>query len=966
MAAHLPAILLASADPALQTLIARHLEATCRVVRASPANPAAWPTDEADLLLVDQQLLGGGSVEFCRTLRAQTTHPLIMFGPNELSLKLNLLDAGADEYLVAPFNLEELAARIRALLRRANWQLPSTSQAPTSFGELVIDTAQHHLTKNGVAVRLTRTEWALLSFFVEHAGQVLTHRQLLQRVWGPHYGEEHGYLHAYVRRLRCKIEADPAAPRYLVSDSGIGYRFQAATTSAAPSAGPPTGVPLPAPTTVLVGRAAEIAHVLAWLAQPAVRLMSLVGPGGVGKTRLAWEIAGRAQPLFAEGVVVVPLATAPAATDVLPLIAHCLGLADVTGPLLDQLTLVLRDQQRLLILDNFEHVQTVAPLLDTLLQAAPRLKLLVTSRSVLNLAGDHQLPLQTLPCPDPQALPPLAELAALPAVALFAQRAQASCPDWRLTDDNAAAVAEICARLDGLPLALELAAAHSRFLSPAALLRRLDDRLTFLSGSAQNLPPRQQTLRGALDWSYHLLAAPAQRLFVRLSVFSAGWDEAAAVAVCADADHPPEQVVATLAELVNHSLLHYTVTPTPRFSMLQLIHDYAHEQCPPAELAALQARHAAYFVRLSVAAHAALLGAEQAGWLQRLEQEHANLQAALTWARAADPALAWQLGAQLWRFWLARSYATLGRRCLEQITACAADVPLAVRAQVWCGAGVLAVAQDDYHEANRWFRAILQLPDQRALGDVVGYALANQGQIAFWQGEYDRAHTLLDQALAHFEANHDELGQAQTLRYLGMTVLNQDAPAAAATMLAASVQMYRRLGQRSGLGTALSFQGRAALFRGEYAASGATLRESLALFQQLGSAPGMARAQVYLGRVALAQGDRDTATALLSASLTVFAAGGDREGLATALEGLAGVAQAAAQPARTGRLLAAAAALRASISAPVQPADAAYLAALQPGDADDQPVLAGAELVGYALLASPDSGTLAPAPALAR
>jgi predicted ATPase/DNA-binding CsgD family transcriptional regulator len=690
---------------------------------------------------------------------------------------------------------------------------------------------------------------------------------------------------------------------------------------------------LPAQRTRLIGRVQDIAELSRRLLHPDVRLMTLVGPPGVGKTRLALAVAEAVLADFQHGVVFVPLAPLGDPELVVSAIAHQVGAPEQSGrSLLASLTAVLERQHRLLVLDNFEHVLDAATVVTDLLAACPDLKVLATSRTHLHLYGEHEFPVPPLGLPDDVDVPNVARLGEAPAVALFVERAGAARPSFALTEENAAAVAEICARLDGLPLAIELAAARVRLLAPGAILERLDQRLDLLGEGPRDWPARHRTARALVDWSYDLLSEEQRVLLRRLSVFAGGWTVEAAEAVCGFGVLDSTAVMDLLARLVDQSLvLAEEQGGAGRFRLLETIREFGLEQLEVhGGGAPTRRRHAQHYLAFVEEADLRLRGPEGQTWLDRLEAEHDNLRAALAWCKT-DPSSVEngvRLAGALWRFWYVSGYAKEGLGLLEGALSASGAVPTSVRAQGLTAAGMLMWSQSDYARAGLLLEEALTL--SRELGDrfTVALALSGLGYVARSQGDCARAGVLQEEALA----------------------------------------LSRELGDRPGIARALFSLGYVALFQGDYARAAALQEEALALCREIGDRWGIARALSGLGYVALFQGDYARAAALYTESLALYEQTGSKPDIAPCLEGLARVAGAQGEPARAARLCGAAEVLREAIGAPVQPpARAAHertLSAIRAGLGEDGFSVARAEgrvmsldqAVAYALKpASPPS-----------
>ncbi|MFQ5874043.1 MAG: tetratricopeptide repeat protein, partial [Dehalococcoidia bacterium] len=693
----------------------------------------------------------------------------------------------------------------------------------------------------------------------------------------------------------------------------------------------PRAVPnnLPIPLTRFIGREKELDSAQKRLLNDEVRLLTLTGPGGIGKTRLGLQVAADLLDHFEDGAYFVDLAPLSDPGLVVSTIAQTLGVREAEDqPLFDLLKESLWNRQMLLLLDNFERVVAAAPQVVELLEACPQLKLLVTSREALHVRGEHEFSVPPLGLPEPDDRRSLAieRLTQYEAVRLFIERVVAVKPDFEVTRENGPTIAEICARLDGLPLAIELAAARIKLLSPQALLERLGSRLKLLTGGARDLPARQRTLRDTIDWSYDLLDASEKILFERLSVFVGGGTLEAAEVVCSEANGL--DVLDGLASLVDKSLLHQQEEQAegePRFLMLETIREYGLE-CLEAsgEAEATRRTHADYYLALAEAVEPELEGPEQGKWLDRLEAEHDNLRAALEWFKQSGEAEAelWLAGA-MWGFWYVRGYVSEGRRWLEGALKRGSGASALVRAQALNNAGGLVWRQGDLGRAAELFEESLTLYQE--LGDKWGIAdsLSNLGVIVRQQGDLEQAVELFEESLALDQELGNKQGIAISLLSLGNVVVEQGNYERAAELFEEGLALSRELGDKRDIAASLTNLGGVAVEQGDLGWAAELFEESLALDQELGDKEGIASSLSGLGEVARHQGDLGQAVELFEESLTLYRELGDKRGSTECLEGLAGLTCARGQPERAARLFGAAEALCEAIGAPLSPADRA-------------------------------------------
>ena len=772
-----------------------------------------------------------------------------------------------------------------------------------------------------------------------------------------------------VSRAAARLGLSRSQLRYRIDKHGLAPERPAAPADPAiaigtPPAGPP--VALPFPVTSLIGREQELRDIVRLL--DVHRVVTLTGTGGVGKTRLALTAGGQLRGLCPDGVWFVELASVVDGALVAQAVASALGLPEeASRPPREILAAALAGRQALLILDNCEHVVgACAELAETLLRVCPQLRVLATSRERLNIPGEVTFQVPPLALPHELERSP-ERLARSEAVRLFVERARLVAPDFALTPENAPSVAEVCRRLDGLPLAIELAAARVRLLRVEQIVARLNDRFHLLTGGSRTTLPRHQTLRAALDWSHDLLSPPEQMLLRRLSVFAGGFTLEAVEGICTGPGVAAAQALDVLAQLVDKSMVIVETDPVAsvaRYRLLETIREYCHEQASAAgEVAQLRTRHRAWFLALAEEAQRRGQGAEQVEWLDRLETEYDNLKAALSWRDqdSASHVFRLRLGAALWRFWEVRGLIREGRDWLESILADTGHDAPGARARALNGAGNLARDLGDYERAAEHHAEALRL--RREVGDTLGIAaslnnlgavahdraryasaeacfsealptwreasdqeglalsLNNLGRTRRFQGDYEQAAALGHESLGLFRAIDHAWGIARALNSLANTAHYQGDVAGARPLYEESLRLRRLVGDRSGIAVSLNSLALLRGLAGEVEAARELANEALALRRDLGDRRGIGGSLLTLGSLALWGGRLDEARHLARESLGIRSTLGDRLGIACCLEVLGEEASARAQPARAARLLEAADAERASINAPPPPLD---------------------------------------------
>ncbi|HEX2293935.1 MAG TPA: tetratricopeptide repeat protein [Actinomycetota bacterium] len=704
----------------------------------------------------------------------------------------------------------------------------------------------------------------------------------------------------------------PEELRALVQDDlALMLTERFAAPPPAPRPVPPAADPFPVHATPFVGRVREVETVRGLLGSEDVRLVTLTGPGGIGKSRLAFEAARPLGEDFPGGMTPVLLGPLADASLVVPAIARALGVRESAGrSTLEAVADHVGGSKRLLVMDNFEHVLPAGAAVRELLLACPHLKVLVTSRAALQLTGERVFRVEPLSLPRLANVRTVDDARGCDAVALFADRARVANPAFELTDGNVAQVVEVVDRLDGLPLSIELAAARARLLSPQGLLERLDDRFRLLSRGPRDLPKRQQTLRGLLDWDYELLTDEERATWRRTSIFAGGFTLDAAEKVVCD-EGGEFELLDSLDSLIRKSLLLREDVPggEPRFSMLNTLKEYASEKLAESgESDAIARRHADYFVALAERAAARLRRDDQAHWLNVLELEHDNMRAVLRTAiRLGDAALELRLASRLTRFWEYHAHLTEGQRWLEEALSRSADADPALRADALEGAGILALAQGELKRATAQMEECVEI--RRELGDPsrLGSAVRYLGLIRLDRGDVDGARGLLEESLA----------------------------------------LQREAGNEGELATVLTNVGIVAIHDAQWEKASELYQQSLELFARAGDTLGMARAMLNLSDVRLHSRDLDDARDLLEQALKMFEQLGMRWDIAYVIENLGGVAAYAGSPVDAARLIGAADRAREELGTPLPDAEKVaynrYLAAAQEALGDEAFARAWAE-----------------------
>jgi predicted ATPase/DNA-binding winged helix-turn-helix (wHTH) protein len=756
-----------------------------------------------------------------------------------------------------------------------------SNSAAYRFGPFELQPDKRRLLQDGATISLRPRAFDLLAALVDRAGHLVTKDELLDQVW-PKMVVEEAALHVQVSALRKVLGADA-----ITTVSGRGYQFTLPVTKSdgeADRASKPKHN-LPYQLTNFVGREQEIAQIEEMLATN--RLVTLTGAGGVGKTRLAIEVASQLIDGFPDGAWLVELAALSDPRLAPQAVAKALEVREQpTRTLIETLSDYLASKKLLLVLDNVEHLlEACVRLVDEIVRHGPDITVLVTSRERLGMAGELTYRVPSLTVPSPGDNVASNALLAYEGVRLFVDRARLLRPDFSVTAENAASLASICYRLDGIPLAIELAAPRVRSMSVEELNQRLDQRFTLLTDGSRTELPRHRTLRSMIDWSYDLLREPEKLLLQRLSVFAGGWTLAAAEEVCVGEGIERRDVIDLLTSLADKSM----VVPEQehaqtRYRLLETVRQYARDRLEDTgRSAAVRVRHRDYYLALAEEADPKLRGAEQAEWLRRLEEEHENLRAGLEWSLlGAGSKRGLRLCAALGRFWWIRGYFAEGRQwCTRILSKSGAEERTRERASVLNAAGVLS----------------------------------------YYQGDYPAARALYEESLAIRRELGDRSGITASLNNLGIAAVDQADYPAARARFEESLAISRELGHRSGIASSLSNSGVLAINQGDYPAAKAMLEESLAICRELGDRGWIGNVLNNLGYVARNRGDYPAARALHEESLAIRRELGDRFGIPYSLEGLAAVVASLRDSLRAARIWGATERSRAEIAAPLPPCE---------------------------------------------
>ena len=803
------------------------------------------------------------------------------------------------------------------------------------FGQFTLDVERGCLLHDGEEIKLRPKVYETLKYLVENSGRLISKQELIQAVWPDAFVTDDSLVQCTVELRRAMGDRDQqllktvprrgylfagqviqvsAKPSFLSAPGAYGTSEGREVSPATLRAGPKD---LPRPRTSLIGREQQLADAAALLVRPEVRLLTLTGPGGAGKTRFALAVAQSLMPQFSAGVRFVGLASITTSDLFVAALAEAFDIRQVAHRTVSQL---IAEQLRnsgplLLLLDNFEQILPAATVVAETLELSPELKVVVTSRAPLRIYGEQEFPVTPLPQE--------------PATELFLQRAAAVWPGFAATPESIGVIRQICARLDGLPLAIELAAARMKVLPPNAILQRLQSRLQLLTSGALDLPERQHTLRRTIDWSHDLLREAERKLFRRLSVFAGGCPLEAAEAVCNTNSDLEMDVLEGLSSLVDQNLVQRADRndSEPRFTMLETIREYALERLNESgEQANVRRAHAAYCLVVAEEGNPELDAAARAGWLRQCDAEIDNFRSALDWLFETRE-LEWglRLCVALFRFWDMRVHVTEGRVRLEAVLRLAGSKYPAERARIMLFLGALTTALGDFSAAESFLQQSLALYEEIEDRWGIAASLNGLGLSARDRGDYSSAHSYFEQSLSCWRMLPDRQALARCLHNLACAVKALGDYRRANWALHEAIQIFEQVGDRSGAAWSISEQGDLAREQGDRAAAQACYQRALSMFRQAGDTWGVGRALTDLGSIACEQRKASAAHGAYREAIEIFASLGYRRGIARALEGCACLAVGEKQSARALKLAGAAAHLRRLTSAFLPPAEQSKL-----------------------------------------
>jgi predicted ATPase/DNA-binding winged helix-turn-helix (wHTH) protein len=758
------------------------------------------------------------------------------------------------------------------------------------FGAFRLDLKDRLLTRGHKQIALTPKAFEVLVFLIERRGHLVEKDELMRKVWPDSFVEE-GNLSRTIWMLRKAMGEGENGEEMIQTVPKYGYRFVSNVTEHCLTANgngfhlaenvPPNNLSKTLP--LLVGREKQIAEIRDLLSLTHSRLVTLTGVGGTGKTRLAQAVAEEVLEKFDDGVFLIELAGITKPALVQSSIAEALGITEIGGAsILDVLKTYLREKRILLIIDSFEHVVGAASQVGELLSASKAVKVLVTSRIPLHLDGEVEFVVPPLSVPtEPHDLS-IDELFEFEAVKLFVERARNSNARFALTEGNARSVAEICARLDGLPLAIELAAAWVKLLAPHAILEKLGNRLKLLTRRSSDLPTKQQTMRGAVDWSYNLLTHDERQVFQCLSVFAGGFSMEGAEAVITGAKSVTERenidVLDVIRSLVEQSLLAAVEQPDGdiRFRMLEVVRDFAAETLVASgEGELLRRRHAEYFLAFSENAEPEIYGGKQLQWVTKLEREHDNIRAALGWSLEHDPEIELRLAAAIFYFWLFRGHYVEGLGWLKSALEKIGDAMSSELAKAYHGAGRISFRLGDYVSARDYWTAGLRVG--RIVNDQkqVAQAGLGLGHLCLTECDYEAARSLMSESLAIGKVIDDKSVHIKALSSLGMLAYLQEDYQTWQEFSEEAARLSRETGDRASLAISLNNIFEAHYQAGQYALANDCAREALVIARELNYKYAIRGCLVNFASLAIKQGQMARAAQLAGAAEKLLEALGE-------------------------------------------------------------------------------------------